>query len=210
MIKIEGVHAGEFLLSEANGTRSREEVIISAGNGIVAAGTLIAKITSANAAVPTVKAGNVGNGALGTITVGSLAITGTYLVTITEAAANGGAFSLTDPTGREVGTGSVGVAFTGGGLTFTLADGATDFAVADGFSLAVNANLGEWAPYDDDGANDGRRAASGILFASVEATTNDIRAVAVLRDAEVIERLLTGLDAAGKADLLALGIVIRP
>jgi hypothetical protein len=210
MIKIEGVHAGEFLLSEANGTRSREEVIISAGNGIVAAGTLIAKITSANAAVPTVKAGNVGNGALGAITVGSLAITGTYLVTITEAAANGGAFSLTDPTGREVGTGSVGVAFTGGGLTFTLADGATDFAVADGFSLAVNANLGEWAPYDDDGANDGRRAASGILFASVEATTNDIRAVAVLRDAEVIERLLTGLDAAGKADLLALGIVIRP
>jgi hypothetical protein len=147
---------------------------------------------------------------LGAITVGSLAITGTYLVTITEAAANGGAFSLMDPTGREVGTGSVGVAFTGGGLTFTLADGAVDFAVNDGFTLAVNANLGEWASYDDDGANDGRRAASGILFASVEATTNDIRAVAVLRDAEVIERLLSGLDAAGKADLLALGIVIRP
>jgi hypothetical protein len=210
MIKIEGVHAGEFLLSEANGTRSREEVIISAGNGIVAAGTLIAKITSANAAVPTAKAGNLGNGVLGAITVGSLAITGTYLVTITEAAANGGAFSLMDPTGREVGTGTVGVAFTGGGLTFTLADGAVDFAVNDGFTLAVNANLGEWAPYDDDGANDGRRAASGILFAPVDATSNDIRAVAVLRDAEVIERLLTGLDAAGEADLLALGIVFRP
>jgi hypothetical protein len=210
MIKIEGVHAGEFLLSEANGTRSREEVIISAGNGKVAAGTLIAKITSANAAVPTAKAGNLGNGVLGAITVGSLAITGTYLVTITEAAANGGAFSLMDPTGREVGTGTVGVAFTGGGLTFTMADGAVDFAVNDGFTLAVNANLGEWAPYDDDGANDGRRAASGILFAPVDATSNDIRAVAVLRDAEVIERLLTGLDAAGKADLLALGIVIRP
>jgi hypothetical protein len=210
MIKIEGVHAGEFLLSEANGTRSREEVIISAGNGKVAAGTLIAKITSANAAVPTAKAGNLGNGVLGAITVGSLAITGTYLVTITEAAANGGAFSLMDPTGREVGTGTVGVAFTGGGLTFTLADGAVDFAVNDGFTLAVNANLGEWAPYDDDGANDGRRAASGILFAPVDATSNDIRAVAVLRDAEVIERLLTGLDAAGEADLLALGIVFRP
>jgi hypothetical protein len=210
MIKIEGVHAGEFLFSEANGTRSREEVIISAGNGKVAAGTLIAKITSANAAVPTAKTGNLGNGVLGAITVGSLAITGTYLVTITEAAANGGEFSLMDPTGREVGTGTVGVAFTGGGLTFTLADGAVDFAVNDGFTLAVNANLGEWAPYDDDGANDGRRAASGILFAPVDATSNDIRAVAVLRDAEVIERLLTGLDAAGEADLLALGIVFRP
>lgn len=209
-IKIEGVHAGEFLLSEANGTRSREEVVISAGNGKVAAGTLIAKITAANAAVPTAKAGNVGNGVLGAITVGSPAITGTYVLAMTAISSNGGAFSLVDPTGREVGAGTVGVAFTGGGLTFTLADGAVDFAVNDGFTIAVNANLGEWAPYDDDGANDGRRAASGILFAPVDATLNDIRAVAVVRDAEVIERLLTGLDAAGKADLTALGIVIRP
>ena len=209
-IKIEGVHAGEFLLSEANGTRSREEVVISAGNGIVAAGTLIAKITAANAAVPTAKAGNVGNGVLGAITVGSPAITGTYVLAMTAASANGGAFSLVDPTGREVGSGTVGVAFTGGGLTFTLADGAVDFAVNDGFTIAVNANLGEWAPYDDDGANDGRRAASGILFAPIDATLNDVRAVAVVRDAEVIEGLLTGLDVAGEADLTALGIVIRP
>ena len=209
-IKIEGVHAGEFLLSEANGTRSREEVVISAGNGKVAAGTLIAKITAANAAVPTAKAGNVGNGVLGAITVGSPAITGTYVLAMTAASANGGAFSLVDPTGREVGAGTVGVAFTGGGLTFTLADGAVDFAVNDGFTIAVNANLGEWAPYDDDGANDGRRAASGILFAPIDATLNDVRAVAVVRDAEVIEGLLTGLDVAGEADLTALGIVIRP
>lgn len=209
-IKIEGVHAGEFLLSEANGTRSREEVVISAGNGKVAAGTLIAKITAANAAVPTAKAGNVGNGVLGAITVGSPAITGTYVLAMTAASANGGAFSLVDPTGREVGAGTVGVAFTGGGLSFTLADGAVDFAVNDGFTIAVNANLGEWAPYDDDGANDGRRAASGILFAPIDATLNDVRAVAVVRDAEVIEGLLTGLDVAGETDLAALGIVIRP
>lgn len=209
-IKIEGVHAGEFLLSEANGTRSREEVIISAGSGKVAAGTLIAKITSANAAVPTVKAGNAGNGTLGSFVVGSPAITGSYLLTITAAAANGGTFSVVDPTGREIGVGTVGVAFAAAGLGFTLADGSVDFAVNDGFTIAVNANLGEWAPYDDDGANDGRRAASGILFAPVDATINDVRGVGVVRDAEVIERLLTGLDAAGKADLVALGIVIRP
>ncbi len=210
IIKIEGVHAGEFLLSEANGTRSREEVVISAGNGKVAAGTLIAKITAANAAVPTAKAGNVGNGVLGSLTAGSPAVTGAYVVTITEVAANGGAFSVFDPTGREIGAGTVGAAFAAAGLAFTLADGAVDFAVNDGFTIAVNANLGEWAPYDDDGANDGRRAASGILFAPIDATINDVRAVAVVRDAEVIERLLTGLDAAGEADLTALGIVIRP
>ncbi|HCR1243654.1 TPA: head decoration protein, partial [Pseudomonas aeruginosa] len=30
-IKTEGVHAGEFLLSEANGSRSRENIVITAG-----------------------------------------------------------------------------------------------------------------------------------------------------------------------------------
>lgn len=209
-IKTEGVHAGEFLLSEANGSRSREEVTITAGAGILAAGTLIALITAANAAVATADGGNAGNGVMGAITTASAAITGTYVLTITEAVANGGKFELVDPLGSLVGEGSVGVAFVGGGLSFTLADGATDFAVDDVFTVAVTAALGEYRPYDDDGTDDGRRAASGILYAPVDATLNDIRAVAVVRDAEVIERLLTGLDAAGAADLLALGIVIRP
>lgn len=209
-IKTEGVHAGEFLCSEANGSRSRKEVTITAGAGILAAGTLIALITAANAAVATADGGNTGNGVMGAITTASAAITGTYVLTITEAVANGGAFELVDPLGSLVGTGSVGVAFDAGGLSFTLADGVTDFIVDDVFTIAVTAALGEYRPYDDDGTDDGRRAASGILYAPVDATLNDIRAVAVVRDAEVIERLLTGLDAAGAADLLALGIVIRP
>lgn len=209
-IKTEGVHAGEFLLSEANGSRSRTEVIITAGAGILAAGTLIALITAANAATPTAGVGNTGNGVMGAITTASEAITGTYVLTITEAVANGGNFELVDPLGSLVGAGSVGVAFDAGGLSFTLADGATDFIVDDVFTIAVTAALGEHRPYDDDGTDDGRRAATGILYAPVDATLNDIRAVAVVRDAEVIERLLTGLDAAGAADLLALGIVIRP
>lgn len=209
-IKTEGVHAGEFLLSEANGTRSRKEVIITAGAGILAAGILIAMITAANAATPTPDGGNTGDGVMGTITTGSAAVTGTYVLTITEAVAAGGKFELVDPLGTLVGEGSVGVAFDAGGLSFTLADGAADFVVDDSFTIAVTAALGEYRPYDDDGTDDGRRAASGILYAPVDATLNDIRAVAVVRDAEVIERLLTGLDDAGAADLLALGIVVRP
>lgn len=209
-IKTEGVHAGEFLLSEANGSRSREEITITAGVGMLAAGTLIALITAANAAVATAVPGNTGNGVMGSITTASGAITGTYMLTITEAVAAGGKFEVVDPLGSLVGEGSVGAAFTGGGLSFTLADGSTDFAVDDGFTIAVVAALGEYRPYDDDGTDDGRRAASGILYAPVDATLNDVRVAAVVRDAEVIERLLTGLDAAGAADLLARGIVIRP
>lgn len=209
-IKTEGVYAGEFLLSEANGTRSREEVVIAAGSGILKAGTLIALITAANALTPTADGGNTGNGTVGSVTVTSAAITGDYVLTITETAANAGTFEVVDPMGLSLGEGTVGQAFTGGGLTFTLSDGATDFAVDDAFTLAVLANLGEYTAYDDDGTDDGRRTASGILFASVDATVNDVRAVGVMRDAEVIERLLTGLDTNGRADLLAKGIIIRP
>lgn len=208
-IKTEGVHAGEFLLSEANGSRSRENVTICAGSGVVKAGTLIALITASNALTPTAQAGNTGNGTVGSVTVATAAITGTYVLEITEAAANGGKFEVLDPLGRVAGQGQVGQAFVGGGLTFTLSDGSTDFVVGDGFNLAVLANLGDWTAYDDDGTDDGRRAAGGILFASVDATENDVRAAAVVRDAEVIEALLTGLDAPGRADLKAHGIVIR-
>lgn len=208
-IKTEGTHPGEFLLSEANGSRSRENIIIAAGSGKLSAGTLLAVITAANAASSAAKAGNVGNGTLGTVTVTSDAISGAYSLIITKDSANGGSFELLAPDGALVGEGGVGVPFSAGGLSFTLADGATDFAVDDGFTITVSANLGEWVAYDDDGANDGRRAATGILYGPVDATVDDVRAVAVVRDAEVIESRLVGLDAAGLADLKALGLVVR-
>lgn len=209
-IKTEGVHAGEFLLSEANGARSRENIVIVTGAGKLAAGTLLAMITAANAMVPTAAGGNTGNGTIGSIAIASDAVSGTYLLTITEAAANGGTFEVTSSSGAVIGTGEAGVAFEAAGIGFTLADGSTDFAEGDAFTLAVTANLGEYVAYDDDGTDDGRRTASAILYGPVDATDGDAMAVGVVRDAEVTERLLTGLDANGRADLSALGIVIRP
>lgn len=209
-IKTEGVYAGEFLLSEANGSRSREEVVIAAGSGILKAGTLIALITAANAAQATADVGNTGNGLLNGISVTSAAASGTYVVEVTSAPADGAKFAVVDLAGKEVGQGVVGTQFVSPGLTFDLTEGATKFVKGDKFTLTVNANLGEYTAYDDAGTDDGRRAASGILYASVDAMLNDVRAVGVMRDAEVIERLLTGLDANGRADLQAKGIVIRP
>lgn len=205
----QAARAADFILSEANGQRSRENIIIAAGSGVVQAGTLIAEITAANAATSTAAAGNTGNGTVGTITVSSEAVTGTYVVEITEATEDGGAFVVTSPVGAEVGTGEVGTVFSGGGLSFTISDGATDFAEGDAWTLEVQANLGEWTPYDEDGANDGRRAAAGILYAAVDATEVDVQAVAIVRDAEVATALLIGLDAAGRTDLQALGILPR-
>ncbi len=208
-IQTEGAHAGEFLLSEARGYRSRENIVISAGAGKLLAGTLIAILTSANAGQATAAAGNTGNGVLNGISVTSAAVSGAYLVEVTSAPADGAKFTVSDPTGKEVGKGVVGAQFVSPGLTFDLAEGATKFVKGDAFTIAVLAGLGEWVPYDDDGANDGRRAASGVLWAGVDATENDVQAVAIVRDAEVIDSLLIGLDAAGRADLLAAAVIVR-
>ena len=206
-IKTEGVHAGEFLLSEANGTRSREEVVICAGTGKLSAGTVIAQITSANALTPTAAETNTGDGTLGSVTVTSAATSGHYSLAITGA---DGEFKVSDPQGAELGSGMVGDSFAGGGLTFTLRQGDVDFAVGDSFTLDVKANLGEYTAYSGEGTDDGRRTADGILFAPVDATSTDQRAVGVMRDAEVIARLLTGLDDAARADLLNKGLIVRP
>lgn len=200
---------GAYLISEANGSYSRESIIVNATAGRLEPGTLLAKLTAANAGTASAVGGNTGNGTVTGITVNNAAITGTYRVQITTAATNAGNFTVTNPVGAEVGIGTVGAAFSGGGISFTLGDGSTDFVVGDAFNISVNAGLGEYVAYDDDGANDGRRTASAILYAAVDATEQDAPAVGHVRACEVDATELTGLDAAAVADLLALGIIVR-
>lgn len=216
-IHTQGPRTGAHVLSEANGSRSREAIVINATAGKLAAGTVLAKITSANAGTAT-PGTNTGDAAMGTVTVSNSAITGTYSVKITKADAGAGKpaeFSVTDPNGSTA-SGVAGTAFDGLGISFTITDGAgttpgTDdkAAVNDSWSIAVNAGIGEWVAYDDDGTNDGRRAATGVLYEAVDATEQDAHAVAHVRDCELSAAELTGLDDNGKADLLALGIIVR-
>lgn len=208
MALTESLHAGEFIVSEANGTRSREGITIAAAAAALPVGQVLGKITKAGAAVATALAGNVGNGTFGSITVGAGAKSGTYRLFIIAAAANAGTFQVEDPDGVLVEIGTVGAAFSSGGLGFTLADGATDFAVGDGFTIAVTAGSGAYAAYAP-AAGDGTEVAAAILYAAVPDSAANQKAVAIVRDAEVDESLLTGLDAAGKAALQALGIVFR-
>lgn len=208
----EARRTGEHLLSESNGTRSREQIVIATGSGVLQAGTVLATITSANAATATAASGNDSTASLGTITVSNEANTGTYTLTVT-AAADGespATFTVTAPDGATA-NGSAGVAFNALGLSFTLTDGLTTGAVAanDAWTIAVQAGLGQYVPYDNDGTDDGRRTATAVLYAAVDATSADTPAVAHVRDCEVAEAALTGIDAAGKTDLAALGIIVR-
>ena len=43
-VLIEGLHPGAFLMTEANGQRSRENITIASGAGIVAPGSVLGRV----------------------------------------------------------------------------------------------------------------------------------------------------------------------
>lgn len=207
----EGNYAGEHIISEANGTRSRDVVTLASGNNL-AAGTVLGRVrgSATSAAVGT----NTGNGAMGAITLSAGALEGDYKLVIVEPAADAGAFVLEDPLGRVVGHGNVGSAFSGGGLAFTLADGATDFVAGDTIKITVAAGT-KYGAFGQD-ATDGTEVAVGVLFDAVDASSADKPAVIHARDCEVAASKLTwpndieaGEKTTALAQLAALGIIAR-
>jgi hypothetical protein len=119
---------------------------------------------------------------MGAITLGAGALEGAYKLTIIEPASNAGNFVVEDPLGRIVGHGTVAVAFSGGGLSFTLAD-ATDFVAGDSFTITVAAGT-KYAKFDEDGTN-GTEVAVAVLFDDVDASSADKPGVVHVRDCEV-------------------------
>ena len=153
-----GIASGVNLVAEASWTnfiRGQEANIITRKASIFMpfsttykAGTVLGQITVSTAPTSAPVGGNVGNGTLGTITTGPGVTPGNYLVRITTASTNGGAYILRSPAGVQVGTGAVGTPFSGAGLGFTLSDGSTDFAVNDSFTITVPAGSGAWTRAD--------------------------------------------------------------
>lgn len=209
----EPARALEFLLSEASGTRSRENVILAASQGDLVAGTVLGKITKAGTASAAAFAGNTGTGTMGTITVGAGAKPGVYKLVIIEPATDAGKFTVEDPDGIIIGTGAVASAFSAGGLAFTLADG-TDFVAGDGFNITVAAGAGTYAVYDNTATNGAEIAVAVLAYPADDvAATQAVTIIA--RDAEVKEDFLdwgandAGGITAGTADLAAVGIIVR-
>jgi hypothetical protein len=80
--------------------------------------------------------------------------------------------------------------------------------LAAGTLLGKITTGGKYTAYDN-GASDGSQAVAGILYDNVDATDADKTVVIIARDAEVSSALLTGSDANGVADMLALNIIVR-
>lgn len=218
----ETLHAGGFIVSEANGKRSRDQVTIGLSQTLVTAqvlgrAPLAASVTSSAAA----DAGNTGNGVFtidGTTPVLADAKNGVYRVVCIEPVTNLGTFAVIDPKGVEIGRAIVGTAFSNQ-IKFSIADGATDFVAGDAFSVTVGI---EDADYDykayDTTATDGCQRAAAVLFSAVTTDgSTKKQGVVMRRSCELRASDLvwpaSNLTAAQKAqaiqELNDLGIVLR-
>ena len=128
------------------------------------------------AVTATADAGNTGDGtctAQAILPGSGAAQVGAYNLECVTAVTNGGVFKLEDPNGllitntltMTVGAGAATV-FEAGGLTFTLTDGATDFAAGDKFAVTVAAGSGQGKLLDVT-ATDGSDQIYGILSEDV-------------------------------------------
>jgi hypothetical protein len=180
-----------FLISEAEGKRSRENRTLLSGQNLKA-GAVLGKIILGAVTSAAKGGGNTGNGTL-TLDVTSPkragAKPGIYTVRCITAATNGGTFRVEDPDGYVLGD----VTITGGAggtgafdddIKFVLTDGGTDFAAGDGFDVTIAAGSGKVKEYNP--ANeDGSQVPCGILAQAVDASAADQSCLVVERAAEV-------------------------
>jgi hypothetical protein len=116
-----------------------DEIMAFAGADEIAEGTILAR-TAVATAITITPGTNTGDGTctLASVIAGDVVpAVGDYKLECVEAITNGGRFKLEDPSGQLLTT-----------QFFTLTDGATDFAVADSFTLttAADGKLGLYSP----------------------------------------------------------------
>lgn len=210
----------EFLLSEANNYRSRENVVIAASQTLLAGAILglisIGALSAAAAAV----AGNTG---AATITASPAVAVGTPVGVYKLTAVTAGATAewlLESPDGVELGNVATAAATTIAGIgPFTITDAGADPAIGDQFTITVSdaaaTGEGQYVKHDPEGTN-GSQNVAGILYDAVTTGVGETaRAVAIVRDAEVIDHRLAYDDhdttekAAVRAALAAMGVIVR-
>ena len=97
--KTEGKYAAEFLLSEAPGELSRENITVLSGENLKA-GAVVGRVAIGvgKADIPAVS--GTGNGVMSKLFAGPNVEKGSYVVKCTAAVTNGGTFSVTAPSGK--------------------------------------------------------------------------------------------------------------
>lgn len=185
------------------GAEFEDGLLTFSGAGTAVEGTILARKAVNDAVVAAADAGNTGDGTvtLATVAAGAVVpLVGAYNFECTEAVTNGGVFKLVDPNGALVASGLLLTAGAGAttvieaaGLTFTVTDGATDFAVGDKFSLTVAAN-GKYVPFATDGAGGAQIPKAVLTYAVTAAGAGDVAIRAGIKGTYKLERLVIAAD----------------
>ena len=213
----EGRHTGEYIKSEASWARSRDNVTIAAGSGIVIPGQVLGRQKTGAAAAPVAGGANKGNGTIAGVALGAGAKVGTYTIDFTGAVG----YQVINPYGQQLPAGAAGNSWgdgpAGPEISFSFAAGSTPMQASDSFAIAVAAGSEKLVPLVAT-ATDGSQVAVAINYAYVDATLSDINAAVTARDTEVYGLRLTwdpsvsgtpGNLAAAIAELEAKGIIVR-
>lgn len=217
----EGMHAGEFIGEMALGAAyHNDSITVLSGQNLVA-GAVIGAVPAGTSASAAKSGGNTGDGTFvldATTPILPRAKEGVYTLRCITAATNGGVFRLEDPDGIVLGDFTI-TGGAGGTVTVSeqikgvITDGATDFAVGDGFDITISALTEKIAEYDPAGTN-GSQIVRGILYDAVDATSADTAGVIVARGPLIVNAndltwksgMTTAQKTTAKAALLTRGI----
>lgn len=208
---------GDLLKYELDRNVQRETVTLAQGTSFKL-GAVLGRITKGAVSSAAKAGGNTGNGTLtlANPAADATAKPGVYKVRCFQTAVNGGTFTVIDPDGLQIGVALVGQQFANG-VIFTVADGATDFVVGDGFDVTVAAGSGKYrlSPASDV---DGSDKAAAVLLEDKDATAADKTVVVLVRGPAVLSKATLVFDAsvdqaaekaAKHAQLADAGIVPR-
>jgi hypothetical protein len=162
------VYIPDQLIADAKNLVSQPIVLLA---GTLKRGTVLGQ-QSASPISAAAKAGNTGNGTIGTLSVGASPKVGVYTAIATDATH----FAVTDPEGNVVGTATAGSAFsTGGQIAFTITAGGTAFVAGDEFDITVSDATGGYIECVKT-ASDGSQNPSVILADDADASAGPVTA----------------------------------
>lgn len=147
-----------------------QPVVISSGT--LARGTVLGQVSSYGVEV-TKGASNVGNGTIGSISLGASPLIGTYVLT----AKSSTVFGVVNPEGTALADATVGTAYSGSEINFTLTAGSTGFSAGDTFSLEVVDAIGTFVECVKT-ASDGSQTPVAILVDNVDASAGPVATAA--------------------------------
>lgn len=155
------VYVPDQLIADARNLVSQPIVL---GAGTLKRGTVLGQ-QSTNPISAAATAGNTGNGTIGSLSVGSAPLVGTYKATATSATV----FAVTDPEGNALGNATAGTPFTSSEINFTITAGGTAFAAGDSFSILVADAVGTYIECVKT-ASDGSQTPVAILADDADAS----------------------------------------